>query len=819
MYTGAVQAEERWRARRAEARQAFMQFMEMYPNASAEDYRRYAFEVSEGNSYLRGGLPTDQIMERLAQDRQAEYMQKRMMSNMQLLQAQAQLSGQLDALANTYALDTDDDNKLTEQIATALGYDPKDQNTAGILDQVKRQYPSGFQSIRQRQRDELFQKNLPMVEKLIEANPNLTDQELATLVPGLDPTVKGPRLNIMTEMLKGAREKDKERRETKRRELLDSAVSDAQKQIDATGEYSLPSLEGQDLAEAERRVKPYYEARKKLQKDAATEKSRSAVTEAASLYANDPMYLQSMAEDPNKVAAFKDFLRQSARTRGMEPDDNYINFVANSTLSKAKEALREKKLAADRAQLSDYKRDISQVLADPTAPISALPSVPTFADPELQAQAKDAYERSVQQWATRRRETNRKEDTSATFQTVDSLLKDELFVGQVVNGDIKANDITARVTDEMRSRLGRDPAPADVKTAIDRLAQRVDSVRSAQLVQQSAQLKEQVKKVSGEATENNKKALAALVAANVRSDTEGVEDPSAAALNVLVQSVLYGPDSSRVLTADGVAVLAPFMTRDFAEEHNNNPIEMYNEIMRQTGGKLEVSSQAEAERAVRLGFPYGDRRGSKKPIISDAPRQTIAKLDQIDQKIQESYAKLTSFMGQYRREQTRHPTASFNNSDTLAATQAFNNEINDLLLAAKQLTGATIQQIQGAAAKSQYWSTDGEITSEDLAKVRTELTDRLKATLARIEAVQKNGTNITVNLGVRPEDQLIGQSPRLQQSSTEEHMEDVGKRFSKSPVGKLIKNLTTNDHPLDENEPLSPEGGIDYNDLRQQFQQ
>lgn len=812
LYTGAIASEERWRARRAEARQAFMEFMKMYPNASADDYRRYAYDVTEGNSYLRGALPTDEIMNRLATDRQSEYAQQRMASQLSLLQSQAQIAGQLDVLASNYALDTDDDNKVIEQVATAIGYNARDPNTQSILDQVKRQYASGFNAIRQRQRDEIFSKNLPTVERLIQANPNLTDQEMITLVPGLDPNMSGPRQKIVLEMLKGARTKEGERQEALKRERLDKVVRDAQEQIKTVGEYSLPGLEGAELAEAERRVKPFYDAQKKLVTDEKRQRSNTILTNAASIYANDPAYLSSLAEDANKLPALKEYLRRSAQTNGIEADDAQIDFIANSLMDKAKVALRDKNIVKEKAKYDDFEQRLSITLADPTAKVNAFPSVPTFSDPTMQAKAKEIYDSAVMRWATRDAEVRRKEDLAATGLTLDGLMKDELFIQQVIMGDASPEKINARVADEMRIHLGRDPTPEDVKSVLSRLGQRTDSIASSRLVQQSAALKEQVKTMSTTATDNNKKALVALI--NQRTgNTDEAQTESGVALNVVVQSLLFSPDSGRVLTPDGVAALAPFMTREFAEEHGNDPQQIYEAINKAVGNRLDVSSSSEAERAIRAAFPYGDRRGSKKLFTETQPQQVVVKLGEIDKRLQESYAKLTATIGQARREQVRHP-GSFSTSQTTEATAAFQAEIEELQRGAKALAGQAINQIQNAAAKSEFWSSDGPITDEEIRKTREMVAARLKATLSRIDAIKKNSDSIVVNLGVSPEDQLIGESPRLQSTN-----EDVKTRFKNSPVGQMLDYIGTNDRPLEADQGLSPGGRIDYQQLRRQFQE
>lgn len=745
LYEGAVASEERWERRRSEARAAFMEFMKMYPNASAEDYRSYVNSITDGSSYLRGGIPTDQVLNKLAADRQAQYAQEQLNSRIQTLSSQAQLAGQVDALAGRLVLDIDDDNKLVESLAGSLGYDSKNPSTAPILDLVRRQYPSGFGGLRNQVQQELFDKNLPTVMKIIEANPNLTDEQVLTLAPGLNPSSKGPQRNMLTQLLSAAREQYKATAEKAKRERIQAAVNDARTQIDTTGEYSLPSLSSDELQEAERMIQPYKKGYEQKVSDEKRRNALAAMSEYAKSATAIPGFAITLANDKRAAADFKDALRTVGSVGGYVPQESDLNqFLSFQNI--AGRALGDEQ---DRNLLKDYESQLDKAASVQGARPDMLPYPPAIRNDDLRRQAADILKARQQAMVEAQQQADLKERTTAVDKATSAIVGDPELLDQIVRGDIAPNQITQIIADRIKSVYPKDATVEMLMTVQRGVEQRIEALKSSQVVKDQEALKAERKDDLDKASQVGREALAGVITANTQ-DSEGNPTPATEVLKLVAARIADDPDSQIKITPRVATILASYMSSAFVQDHKGDVNAMVQTILSKEGQNLRAASREVSSFDPR--FPYGDRRGSKTLITKAMPDRAITGIASARQAAQEAYKALAL------AQQNDDPSTT---RDTEDAINSFNAELRKAKSEAQRQAANAIQTLRAAKEKSRTWSSDGEITESEAAEVEARIAKDLRATLEEIAALNKRGTDIVMSLGVRPEDQVMRTSERI----------------------------------------------------------
>lgn len=746
LYEGAVASEERWDRKRSDARAAFMEFMKMFPNASAEDYRSYVNEITGGNSFLRGGIPTDQVLNKLAQDRQQQYAQEQMQMRIQTLSGQAQLSGQVDALASKYALDIADDNKLTEALASSLGYNKNDPATAPILGMVQRQYPNGYGGIRSSIQQELFDKNLPNVLRIIESNPNLTDDQLMALTPGMDQNAKGPQRNMLLQILGSAREQYKAKSEQARQERIQKAVQDARTQIDANGEYALPNLPGDDLAEAQRLIDPYKKGYETKRQNERRTMSLNAMSEYAKSASAVPGFSISMSRDPNVALQFKETLRRVGSIDGYTPDDADLNqFVALQNI--AGRSTGEEK---DKEALRSYDEQLRKAASTPGATARTLPIPPSIADPDIRKQAMDLLTAQQDMIERSQREAESRDAAKAVDTVSNAIIGDPDLMGQISRGDIKPDQITGIIADRLRVAHPDKPISADMLLSVQKaVIGRVDTLRSSKVVTEQDALKSELTKANEGATKAGKEVLADIIAKRTQ-DGEGNETETTSILKMVVANITENPNSGVIMTPQLATAMANYMTPSFVKDHNGDVNAMTATILSELNPLISASKRQAS--AFSPEFPYGDRRGSKTLITKNIPAQVIKGFDEPMAKVQAAYSELV------RAQQNDDPSTT---ADTAMAVDKFNAAWQEAHDEIQRRGIEAVNLLAKAKEKSRIWSSDGEIDDNDVAEVRSLLAKEGEKRFSELDALKAKSTEMIISLGVRPEDQVMRTSQRI----------------------------------------------------------
>lgn len=179
-YDGYQKREDEWRRQRVENARAFSEFKRSNPYASFSEYQTFIDGLTGGDNYLRGGLPSQQVLQAITSEGQKLRQQEMLSRQLDIINKQAQTEGTLSALAERNSLQYDDDAKLEEALIGQLGGDQ-----TGAREMIKRMYPGGFKAIRERAKASLFNQFLPKAIDFLEKNPNA---ELPReLFPGVDP--------------------------------------------------------------------------------------------------------------------------------------------------------------------------------------------------------------------------------------------------------------------------------------------------------------------------------------------------------------------------------------------------------------------------------------------------------------------------------------------------------------------------------------------------------------------------------------------------------------------------------------------------------
>lgn len=225
LYSGYNERERYWQTRRSEVARAFTEFRNSNPNASYQDFRAYIDNLTEGNSYLRGAVPSDQLLQTIVTDNQRKLAQEQMQQRLQMMRQQADLAGSLEAMAGNYALQFDNDAQIEDAIVGSFGGDESTR------EMIRKTFPNGFAGIRQRTMMDQTLKNLPVITEILRQTP---DADISALFPG------APK-SLISSYRDAARKKLEEESLRKNRELETQELSRMKNRLDlGVYDYEVP---------------------------------------------------------------------------------------------------------------------------------------------------------------------------------------------------------------------------------------------------------------------------------------------------------------------------------------------------------------------------------------------------------------------------------------------------------------------------------------------------------------------------------------------------------------------------------------------------
>lgn len=182
--------------KRVEVAKAFEEFKRNNPYATVQDYQQYIDGMAGGSNYLRGGMPSGEVLENLATNNRKQKELDDLNNHLSLLQNQAQTEGALKAQIDNAVLNSGGDfSGAAETFLKGLpGIDSNNALKTSIMGNFNQPYYNDL--IRQR-----VIKNMPSAIQYLEAAEDptaITDQEIAdNLGVSLD-IAKGLRTGAMT---------------------------------------------------------------------------------------------------------------------------------------------------------------------------------------------------------------------------------------------------------------------------------------------------------------------------------------------------------------------------------------------------------------------------------------------------------------------------------------------------------------------------------------------------------------------------------------------------------------------------------------------
>jgi hypothetical protein len=182
--------------KRVEVAKAFEEFKRNNPYATVQDYQQYIDGIAGGSNYLRGGMPSGEVLESLAKRNLEQKQLDDLNNHLSLLQNQAQTQGALQAQIDNAVLNSDGDfGGAADTFLQGLpGIESNNALKTSIMGNFNQPYYDDL--IRQR-----VIKNMPSAIQYLEAAEDptaITDQEIAdNLGVSLD-IAKGLRTGAMT---------------------------------------------------------------------------------------------------------------------------------------------------------------------------------------------------------------------------------------------------------------------------------------------------------------------------------------------------------------------------------------------------------------------------------------------------------------------------------------------------------------------------------------------------------------------------------------------------------------------------------------------
>jgi hypothetical protein len=742
MYEGAVASEQRWQSRRKDARQAFLEFQSSFPTATYEDYRKFVDGISEGNSYIQGALPSGDVLKRLAEHNQQQALQKTMQQRLSVMSQQAQLAGQVDALVNKHVLDVDDDNKLLDGIAQSLGYNPQDPNTAQIREMVGQQYPNGLGGARERARTELFDSVAPSLEKIVSTNPNLGDDEIMQLVPGLGGPAaqKGPRRGLAMELIKSVRTRAQQAQAAAEEKAVQDAVEDVRKQIEYTGgKYTIPtglSAEAQEKVRAS--VEPMVTAFETKKKAEASSSARNEMSTVVSDILSSPGTTRMFASDPNFRAQVREQLEKAAAQAGFEPQKADVDYIMNRATQSATFTVQTN----EKTELADWRTRVEKIMNTEGATLAEIPDAPVFTNPEMAKEAEEFRRDQERIMASRQQKAELATSSSAVSSTIKFLTEDTGLTSQIIRQDIQPDELKTMVQRTLSFQKGGQPVDdSEVAAVLSGLKVHVSGVKSSSVVTEKKALEDAFKAEREKVRETALTGMNGLIDAMSPPDKDGNPTPANAQLKDLINNQLFGPGSGLYPTPRALGYLQDILQDPaFLERTGGNTYMMMQELVAPKEDGSTSDFVAAATQSQDIAFPYGDMRGPKSDYLE---AQTSYYNDVIDTSMAEMQGFLDALSNQ-----------------TIDFTR-FNSFVNAMQARADAEAIELRDEVMAAAEQSKYWSTEGAISRAEIQNMMSKISKKRDDTLTALRDMKAKADTIIKSAGITKEDAIIGASPRV----------------------------------------------------------
>lgn len=162
--------------KRREMAQAFEQFRQSNPYATAEDFQSFIDQMSGGRNYIRGGAPSAEILERLGADNQQRRQRDEFNNRLSDLMARQQAQQSLMSLADQSLLQMDGDDLIGAYEGFKSQFGPDMEEMMGSLGVRGMFTPERVASLRAG----VMRENLPAVMDFMRANPQIANTPGAT---------------------------------------------------------------------------------------------------------------------------------------------------------------------------------------------------------------------------------------------------------------------------------------------------------------------------------------------------------------------------------------------------------------------------------------------------------------------------------------------------------------------------------------------------------------------------------------------------------------------------------------------------------------
>lgn len=363
IYQGYNEARNYWTGRRSDAARAFSEFRSMHPNASYEDYRSFVEGIAGGNTFVRGGIPADKVLQSMAAENQRRQQHEQMQRQMEMLRYQAQTAGTIGALANQFSALYDNDAEVEDALVSALG------GNDYARQQVRSLYKGGFGNIRERAKFAAIKDNLPLAIQMMEANPNV---DLSSMFPDM------PK-SFLSGLSETAKTRYDENRRAKENQEFGALITAGKTAIDMGGQ---PAYDGYSEAVI-RRARPQLDAygqKITTETEARKKKERTeALKQMVDALKNDPGFVSMMTKPGfTPLSVLVERARQYGIT-DLSADEAapYIQDLQEDSVAAKKQLLdtqRSSQLELARATMSEgQKHAVSSLTAllDEKGPLAA----------------------------------------------------------------------------------------------------------------------------------------------------------------------------------------------------------------------------------------------------------------------------------------------------------------------------------------------------------------------------------------------------------------------------------------------------------------
>lgn len=223
------------RRQRREIADAFQQFKKDNPYASLEEFQDYIDDISGGSNYLRGGAPSQWVLEGIAKTNKENKAREDQKRRIESMAEKLRISGQVAALADQYILQSDGSqagiDKARDEFIESLGGNKEDYWTPQLDNAFSTQ---NYGKLRF---DQISGITPQIVQRIDAAGGNLTDEAKSNILQTFNIT-DTELSNIVAE-----------RTTKKNRETAEWVISNQNNLLDLAKEYIAGGATQKDLKE------------------------------------------------------------------------------------------------------------------------------------------------------------------------------------------------------------------------------------------------------------------------------------------------------------------------------------------------------------------------------------------------------------------------------------------------------------------------------------------------------------------------------------------------------------------------------------------